>query len=225
MRNLVFTNGEFYHIYNRGTDKRRVFLQNKDYERFILGMKLFNSLEPINHFNRLLAEVSPRPNRPEALVKIVAYCLMPNHFHLILEQVQENGISKYIQKLLTGYTMYFNKRYERSGVLFQGVFKSKHIKDNSYLLHLTRYIHLNPVEAITPNCHDMQLLNRLLNKFKWSSYFDYIGIRQGESIVDNSEIVLNQFKNKKKYRDFVLGLIGKKRIDSDWPRFRLDKNE
>jgi Transposase IS200 like. len=219
MRKSVFVNGEYYHIYNRGTDKRKVFFNGKDYQRFVDSMLLFNDTEPIGHLDRELS-VEAKPRR-EVLVSIVAYCLMPNHFHLLLKQVRDNGISKYLQKLLTGYTMFFNKKYDRSGVLCQGVFKSKHIKDDPYLLHLSRYIHLNPREVCAADFIDEQIINKALGEYQWSSYADYLGTRDDDGLADGKNIVLDMFKNGRGYSDFVLDQL--KNNNDDLSRFRLDK--
>ena len=163
MRKVPFVEGYYYHIYNRGTERRKIFLKNPDYHRFIQQIKRFN-----------------QDKEGWPLVDIVAYCLMPNHFHFILSPKLKEGISLFMQKLGTGYTMYFNKKYGRTGVLFEGTFKSIMIEDESYLLHLTRYIHLNPVELIEPDWKEKGIenwdrVNRFLEKYRWSSYMCYIG--------------------------------------------------
>jgi Transposase and inactivated derivatives len=215
MRKTIFSNNEYYHVYNRGTDKRRIFLCEADYRRFIDGMRFFNTLTPVGHLNR---NVEASPRQEDVLVKIVAYCLMSNHFHLLLQQVNKNGLSKYLHRLLTGYTMYFNKRYDRVGVLFQGVFKSKHIKDDSYLLHLTRYIHLNPLEKLSSHNPDRNKINLFIKNYKWSSYSAYVQNKNIESVISGEEIILGQFKNRKYYQNFVLGITGKDPLS----RLRLD---
>jgi len=221
MRNSVFANGEFYHVYNRGVDKRKVSFNRRDYERFIDSMSVFNDVEPIGHLDRELLFVEAKPRQKEALVSIVAYCLMPNHFHFLLKQIHDNGVSKFLQKLLTGYTMYFNKKYDRSGVLYQGVFKSKHIKDDPYLLHLTRYIHLNPVEVCADGLTDSKAINNALGEYRWSSYADYLGIRKDSGLVDGKNIVLDMFKDRRGYEKFVIDQLNKN--SDNLSRFRLDK--
>jgi putative transposase len=208
MRKTIFSIGEYYHIYNRGTDKRRIFLRDADYQRFFDGMRSFNTLEPTGH---LIAGTSneAKPHKEGALVNVVAYCLMPNHFHLLLQQVYKKGLPKYLHRLLTGYTMYFNKRYDRTGVLFQGAFKSKHINDDSYLLHLTRYIHLNPLEKYTAYYFDRNKINSFLIDYPWSSYSEYIKTKN-TNLISGEEVVLEQFKNRKYYQDFVLDLASGK---------------
>lgn len=138
----------FHHVYNRGTEKRDVFLCDEDYKMFLKYLYLLNDRDVESpakllrdHGNDVGKEDDHKP-----LVAIVAYCLMPNHFHLLLHEIHEGGISKFMQRLGTAYTMYFNEKYERSGALFQGCFKSKLITDEEYLLGVIDYIHLNPCE-------------------------------------------------------------------------------
>src|SRR3989344_2403952 len=142
-RKTIFSNGEFYHIYNRGVDKRDIVLSSRDSERFLQGMIGFNTIEPIgslyeNSFNSLGSLASK-----SGLVNIVAYCLNPNHYHFLVEQLVDRGIEKFMHRLGTGYTKYFNLVSKRTGSLFQGPFKSIHIEDNEYLLHLSAYVNLN----------------------------------------------------------------------------------
>ncbi len=220
MRSTVFSEGEYYHIYNRGTDKRKTFLKNADYKRFIVGMEIFNSSYRVTHAFRQLVEVSPRPE--DRLVNIVAYCLMPNHFHFLLRQVKEDGVSKFMQKLLTGYTMYFNKRYERTGVLFQGIFKSKHINTDRYLLHVSRYIHLNPLEIEKRNNISRADAARFLRAYRWSSYMEYVSDKACTGSQNAFDIVLGQVGGNDEYKKFCLSVIGK---EYNWSRFRLDQDE
>ena len=200
MRKIKFINGGYYHIYNRGVEKRNVFLLTGDYQRFVDYLGVFNNTKRLNrHF---FAEAKPR--RDDELVKVVAFCLMPNHFHLLLKQEKNDGISKYLHKILTGYTMYFNKRYERSGVLFQGVFKGKYIKDDSYLLHLSRYIHLNPLEILDLDCANKETINKLLIKYPWSSYKNFVDVKCNNDIHCENEIILDQCGGKSGYKEFVI---------------------
>ena len=150
MRKVALENGEFYHIYNRGAGKCDVFLDKYDAERFLQSVKLFNNIEPIGSiFDLKIKEQtkkglsdSPR-NLNKKLVNIVCYCFNPNHYHFILEQLVDGGISEFMKRLGGGYTQAFNLKYKRSGVLFQGKFKSVHIESNEQLLHDSVYVNLN----------------------------------------------------------------------------------
>lgn len=137
-----FAPGEFYHIYNRGSDKRDIFIDSHDFDRFYKSLVQFNTVDPIGSiYEQSFLKEDFQPSRP--LVEIICYALNHNHYHLLLKQVADQGIEKFIQRLGTGYTKYFNHRHKRDGVLFQGKFKSIHVGSNEYLLHLSIYINLN----------------------------------------------------------------------------------
>lgn len=148
-RRVELAPNETYHVYNRGTDKRVIYQDGRDYQRFLELMYLSNNDLPVRvNDTKKYGMSSYEVERSKPLVSIGAYCLMPNHFHILLQQHADNGISKFMQKLSTGYTMYFNKRYKRTGTLFEGVFKSQHAGKDEYLKYLFAYIHLNPVKLI-----------------------------------------------------------------------------
>ncbi len=146
-RNHNFAPGEFYHLYNRGTDKRIIFQSASDYTRFVELLYLANATTRINvrDIIRDYGSVWEYPQE-HPLVAIGAYCLMLNHFHILLTPLVEGGIGMFMNKLCTSYSMYFNKKYERTGSLFQGPYKSRHATTNQYLKYLYAYIHLNPLE-------------------------------------------------------------------------------
>jgi putative transposase len=213
MRKVKFGCGEYYHIYNRGVEKRDIFLEDEDYQRFLLSLKVFNSYEKVHNLRRDFALFATEPRtEAESLVKAVCYCLMSNHFHLILRQEKENGISKYMQKVGTGYTQYFNSKYQRQGVLFQGAFKAIHIENDSYLLHLSRYIHLNPFDIYQPDWKENGIKNfkgafDFISKYKWSSFQFYLDPNKQSMIKLEKDIILSQFKDTSAYRDFMMKWI------------------
>lgn len=148
MRKTQFAIGEWYHCYNRGVDKRITYEDSLDYFRFLEQLYLANSELPLRRddigpqdFEKIL-----KIPRDETLVAIGAFCLMPNHFHLVLKEIMEGGITMFMQKLGTAYTMYFNARYERVGSLFVKPFRSKHIDTDRYFQYLINYLHCNPAE-------------------------------------------------------------------------------
>jgi len=216
MRRLRFVNNNFYHIYNRGVEKRKIFLDKKDYFRFIHNLYEFNDTQLVNIFHRLKKNTSDtsgnritysRDKPRKLLVEIICYCLIPNHFHLLLKQLKDRGISRFMQKLGVGYTLYFNQKYERSGVLFQGKFKAVPINNDIQLTHTSSYIHLNPLDLIQPNWEEEGIKNRkkteeFLNKYRFSSYPDYIGIKNFPSVI-NKKFLIEYFGNKKDYERFV----------------------
>ncbi|MEK9181407.1 MAG: transposase [Patescibacteria group bacterium] len=165
LRKQSFAPGEFYHLYNRGTEKRIIFLDKHDYAHFLFLMYICNTAKSVR-----IKDIDENFDREEAIVEIGAYCLMPNHFHILIHEKIEGGISKYMLKLMTGYSMYFNKKYERTGKLYEGVFKSIHANKDTYLKYLYSYIHLNPAKLIDKNWKE----NRGQNVKRLLKYvFDY----------------------------------------------------
>jgi putative transposase len=205
-RNTILASGEFYHIYNRGTEKRDIFTSTTDYNRFVAQLYLCNSSTPVRIDNltkqqgSTLLETLLEVDRGEPLVDIASYCLMSNHFHILVREKEEGGISRFMQKLLTGYTMYFNKRHERTGTLFQGKFKASHVTEDRYLKYLISYIHLNPVKIIDANWKENGIHNRkqaefFLTKYPYSSYQDYLGYSRVENIIINPVVLPEYFES------------------------------
>ena len=146
LRKDPFAFGEYYHLYSRGVDKRKVFLNAQDYRKFQFLMYVCNSEKSI-----VLRNIRKSFDRGETIVDIGAFCLMPNHFHILVREKIENGISLFMRKLLTGYSMYFNLKHDRKGKLFDGAFKAINASDDRYLKYLYSYIHLNPAKLIDKN--------------------------------------------------------------------------
>ncbi len=187
--------GEWYHCYNRGVDKRRVFCSPHDYRRFLQALYLSNSTKAIhqNDVNFLSHDEIFRHIRGDPLVSIAAYCLMPNHFHIVMQEIVEGGISSYMQKVGTAYTMYFNKRNERTGNLFLKPFRARRITSEAHFMHIPNYLHLNPAELFEPHwkrgilrADIAQLKKRLLN-YEYSSAGYYFGAPRAESLVLDPE--------------------------------------
>lgn len=182
-RKTKFEIGEFYHIYNRGVEKRIIFNNISDYKRFLALLYVSNSNKQIHISNDIWYKGSIdkvfEKDCGEPLVAIRAYCLMANHFHLLLTPLVEGGISKFMLKLQTGYSMYFNKKNERVGALFQGVFKSQHIHSNVYLRYIYAYIHLNPAklknsEWKTQSKSFLNQLKKFIAEYPYSSLQKYL---------------------------------------------------
>ena len=216
-RKTNFAPGEFYHVYNRGTDRRKIFLLRSDYDRFLSLLYLSNSSEPV-HLGNIRRLKSYRGStsvksyfsieKGTPLVEIAAYCLMPNHFHVLVREIQEGGISRFMQKLVTGYTMYFNKRHERTGVLLQGKFRATHAAGDEYLKYLISYIHLNPVKLIDVNwkehgIKDKKYAEKYLDSYKYSSYLDYCGKERAESMIIHKNILPDYFSTPKIFKESV----------------------
>lgn len=192
MNREPFETGGFYHIYNRGTDKRSIFHDHYDVNRFLKSMDLFNSVEPIGSLYQLTFEEKSKRKKSKKLVDIIAYCLNPNHYHLILRQRTNRGISEFMKRLNGGYTWYFNYKTDRSGYLFQGAFKSKYVDGNDYLLRLSAYVNLND---------KVHKLSGATAKFIRSSWQEYIS---GELGLCEKKIIQDQFTKKYSYREFAL---------------------
>jgi putative transposase len=187
-RKIPFEVGEYYHIYNRGVDKRDIFLVKNDHERFLALLYLCNTKKGLELPKDFVSEQAENffSTRLKPLVDICAYCLMSNHFHILLREKAEGGVSAFMQKLMTAYTMYFNNRNERSGALFQGTFKAEHAGNDTYLKYLIAYIHLNPVKIIEPKWRENGLKDRkraqeYLEIYKYSSYQDFYGIQRPQN--------------------------------------------
>ncbi|KKT20763.1 MAG: Transposase [Parcubacteria group bacterium GW2011_GWB1_43_8] len=197
MRKEVFANGEFYHIFNRGVDKREIFSDNLDSKRFFQGMIEFNVIQPIGSIyeNSFLRNKNKKTDT-QKLVNLICYCINPNHYHFLLEQANDFGLEKFMHRLGVGYTKYFNNKYKRTGSLFQGNFKAVHVDSNEYLLHLSAYINLNH------KVHHIELGN-LVSKLgvPKTSLGEYMG--ENSENFCKKEIILNQFKTFKEYEKFA----------------------
>lgn len=208
-RTFSFAPNEFYHIYNRGTEKRNIFMSRADRDRFLALLYLTNQDSPadLKLQGSTLLEIVERRTSPQ-LVEIVAYCLMPNHFHLLVRGLEEGGLSKFMQKLTTGYTMYFNKKNERSGSLFQGRFKATHIDNDRYLQYLISYIHLNPIKLIEPGWKETGIADKAraeqyLETYGYSSYLDYLGTKRPETTILTREALPEYFSSGIDFKTFV----------------------
>ncbi len=182
---------EWYHCYNRGVDKRVVFIDEADYERMLLLLYICNDsnssvrIDDLGATQPRLSEIVGRSGARIPLVDIAAYSLMPNHIHLILRQPADSNLSRYIQKVFTGYTMYFNKKYHRTGALFAGSYKSKHLDTDEYFKQAIAYVQLNPVELLEPKWKqgygDIASIEQYLRAYKYASTKDFFGALRAEN--------------------------------------------
>ena len=171
-RKHSFAVGEYYHLYSRGVEKRKIFLNKNDYSHFLFLLYICNTSKSIK-----VRDLGKKFERGESIVEIGAYCLMPNHFHLLAKEKRENGISTYMRKVMTAYSMYFNKKYARTGPLFEGVFKSSYCTGDTYLKYLYSYIHLNPAKLIDKNWRNSK--NRYEHKLlEYVSNYEYSSLRE-----------------------------------------------
>lgn len=179
-RKVSFAPGEYYHIYNRGNSKQTIFQDEEDRVRFLQLLFLSNTSKPFNLSDIRKCKDIFEYERIGSLVSIGLYTLMPNHFHILVRDIKEGGdISKFMQKLSTGYSMYYNQKYERTGSLFEGKFKASHVATDRYLKYLFSYIHLNCIKLIEPSWKEKGIKDKhkalkYLNGYPWSSYIDYV---------------------------------------------------
>jgi len=210
MQKPQFVENQIYHIYNRGVEKRDIFLDDKDYLRFIHDLFEFNDRDSAfnvaYYFNSKSKEVKSqyleKERKPrKLLVEILLFTLMPNHFHLLLKQKQENGIVKFMQKLGTGYTNYFNKKYDRVGGLFQGRFKAVLINEEAHFIHIPFYFHTNPIDLIYGSSTSIDWRGQIefLENYRWSSFLDYIGKKNFPSVTSR-KFLLEFWGGEKEYR-------------------------
>lgn len=188
--------GETYHIFNRGAHKGEIFTCRDDYERFLVLLYLANSSTSLHLSNILkkygglsLISIFEGEEVDQSLVEIYAYCLMPNHFHLVIKPLAEHSLPLFMKKLATAYSMYFNTKYEHSGVVFQGPYKSKHVGEEAYFRYIFSYVHLNALDLVDPGwkvhgCKDIRKARDFFNSYRYSSFPDYsIGERLERKIL------------------------------------------
>jgi len=209
-RKIKFAIDEHYHIYSRGVEKRKIFLNKSDYKRFVSLLYIMNQPKSF-HFQNFLQKhtISDifKEERKDTLVDIISYVLMPNHFHILIYEKEEGGISKFMMKLLTAYSMYFNTKYKRSGPLFVHPFRSQFIADDPYYLWIFSYIHLNPIKLIQPDFKENGIKNiveckKFLMSYEYSSYVDYLGYPRGISNIINFSIIPEYIKKNSLDLDF-----------------------
>ncbi len=205
MRKEKNVRGEYYHVINRGNNKQTIFKDERDLARFLFLILYFQSPVGLCNISRQVAyflkndefnvsKIATKEITENRNVELIAFVLMPNHFHLILKEHKENGISNYMQRILTSHSKYFNAKNKTTGHLFQGPFKIILIKDDPQLLYLSAYAH--------NNARELKRWNGREHLFPWSSYQDYVGEnRWGELL--KPDIILDQFPNKEKYKSFV----------------------
>ncbi|MBI4991308.1 transposase [Candidatus Gottesmanbacteria bacterium] len=203
-RNIPLVSGEYYHIFNKGVAGQPVFNGKRDYQRFLETMSYYQNKNPsvryskfltlsVEERNKILESLSKQHN---FIVKFISYCLMPNHFHLLLQQTENNGIAKFTSNLTNSYTRYFNVKSKRLGPLFQGKFKAVRIEDDEQLLHVTRYIHLNPYTSYVIKTFDE------LVDYPYSSLGEYLKLRKAGLV--SKKQVLSHFKSLKSFKEFTL---------------------
>ncbi|MBI5456134.1 transposase [Candidatus Kaiserbacteria bacterium] len=210
---------ELYHVLNRGVDKRTIFLDDQDRHRFVHDLFIFNDSKPAENteyfYSRTTKSVESidlrgrykdgyKPDKRKQIVDIHAWCLMGNHYHLLLSSRVDNGITKFLMKLNVGYAKYFNERYKRAGTLFQGRTKKVRIATDAHFMHIMNYIHLNPLDFLkgADQWRDLTVKNppaalKHLENYRWSSFQDYSGRSNFPSII-STDLFGDEHRNYKK---------------------------
>ena len=231
-RKEQFINGEIYHVVIRGIDNNLLFKDIDDYYRGIFSIYEFNNSNPViitkrrqniraikRQEGRGRASTFSVPDNRDKLVEILAFCFMPNHIHLLLRQIKNNGIAKFMQKIGTGYGGYFNRKYGRKGYVFQNRFVSVLVKNNEQLKTLFVYIHANSISLIEPKWKEIGIKNpteviKFLEDYKWSSYIDHIGGKNFPSVIE---------------KDFLLKVMGGeeacKEFVENWVKYKGEMKE
>lgn len=208
--------GGIYHVYNRGVEKRDIFIDRVDYVRFLHNLYEFNNIDNAPAFER---RYKPSKNKNvghpmfyikqhirKPIVDVLAFCLMKNHYHLLLRPVNKGGISLFMRKMNAGYANAFNAKYSRSGYLFEGRYKIKHVNKEKYLRHLICYINLNPLKFLSKfdknKKIDIEKTWEALNGYRWSSHLDYLDQDNFGSIIDK-KFVSNVFNSMVEYEKFT----------------------
>lgn len=191
-----FEENSYWHVFNRGVDKRKIFLDEDDFKIFKYYLYIY--LSPIDAILKIYPQLPLRVQRNNLndQADLIAYCLMPNHFHFLLGQKSKTAISKLMKQVSNAYTRFFNAKYDRVGSMMQGRFKAVRIKTDEQLVHVSRYIHLNPVSAN---------LVKDLRYYKWSSYNGYINNLE-DSFCKN-DLIMKLFNSKNDYETFVLNQV------------------
>jgi len=219
-RREQFVNGEIYHIVMRRIGDDLLFIDADDYYRGIFSIYEFNTVDPVIIREQRKARIKiktiksqlPVADSRDKLVEVLVFCLMPNHIHLLLRQLKEGGITKFMNKIGAGYPAYFKQKYnlrnvKNKGYFFQGRFTSVHIKTNEQLKIIFVYIHTNPTSLIEPKWKEIGIKNsdeviKFLENYKWSSYPDYIGKKNFPSVTDR-EFILKAINNEQNCKNFV----------------------
>lgn len=201
-RKVPFFNNQIYHVFNRGIDRRPTFTDKREYKRAMDAMYYYSFKKPQKKFSYFLKlsdeeqqEYMSTMIKSNKLVEIIAFCFMPNHFHLLLKQISDNGISKFMNNFLNSYTRYFNTKHERTGSLFLNQFKAVRIETDEQLIQVSRYIHLNPLTSYVVKDFDD------LKEYAWSSFKEYLYPQKIKYA--STKLIMNFFNNKNKYEDFV----------------------
>ena len=216
---------DIFHVLNRGVDKRIIFQDKQDHFRFIRNLYEFNNENRIisgyHYFKKSerTNDIASREIEQKPLVDVLAFCLMPNHYHLLLSPRIEKGIPQFMRKLDIGYAKYFNQKYSRVGALFQGRYKSVPVDSDVHFEHLPFYIHLNPLDLSYPEWRKNEISDpkgplEFLKSYRWSSHLDYLGIKNFPSVL-NISLLTEIFGGSSGYKEQIESYLGDIQINTD----------
>ena len=204
-RKISFRDGEIYHLFNRGLERKCTFTNKREFERAKKLIKFYRHKEIPVRFSQVLKQPEDTRTRilndlfqSERAVDILSYCLMPNHFHFLIKQNTGKGASTFVANFTNAYTKYFNVKHQRIGPLFEGIFKAVYIENDEQLIHVSRYIHLNPIASSL-------IQDDELNDYPWSSYRKYLSLSEDE--IAQKDLVLGMFKSINHYQKFLTDQI------------------
>lgn len=202
---------DLYHVLSRGVEKRKIVMDDRDRARFIHDLFVMNDSHIVRHISQPGRDTDDFSRPRKLLVHIHAFCLMGNHYHLLLSEVVEGGISKFIQKLNMGYTKYFNERHHRSGALWQGKHKKVLIERNTHFLYIPYYIHLNALDFTMPEWRegkvkDIEKALEHLRTYRWSSHLDYLGQKNFPSIT-HRDLLSEMLGSAQRYEREIANII------------------
>lgn len=231
-RHQQFVNSEIYHVVTRGIDENLIFKDVDDYYRGIFSIYEFNNIKPVEIKERRKQRKKektsgdPFSDTREKLVEILAFCFMPNHIHLLLRQLKDNGITRFMRKLGAGYAGYFNRKYGRKGYVFQNRFLPVHIKNDNQLKIVLTYIHINPVSIIKPKWKEIGIRNieetiKFVENYKWSSYSDYINKKNFPSVTER-KFISEVIGDEQGCRDFIKNWLEYKKEIRKFPELFLE---
>lgn len=210
-RSVPLVKGEIYHLFNRSVARQPILIRSKDFQRFLETIDFYRFVNPprrYSHYHRLQIEqktqiLNTLYKKNELLVEIYAFSLMPNHFHILAKQRVDNGIKLFVSQLQNSFAKYYNTKYKRSGSLFQEMFKAVRIETDEQFIHVTRYIHLNPLTSF--------VITKLseLESYPWTSYADYVGKRDFSFL--HKDLLLSHFPKLQKLKRFVADQVGYQR--------------
>lgn len=206
-RNIPLITEEIYHLFNRSVARQPILTKIKDFQRFLETVDFYRFQNPhlrYSHYQRLPVEQKVRfldnlYKTGDRIVDIYAFSLMPNHFHILAKQIADEGIKLFVSRLQNSYAKYYNTKYERSGSLFQEMFKAVRIETDEQFIHVARYIHINPLTSyVVKNLKELEL-------YAWTSFVDYVGKRE-LSLLDK-DMLMSHFPNKHKLKQFTFDQV------------------